>query len=451
MNLDAPLVILFKLLVVLLLVVLNGLFVAAEFAFVKLRPTQLEPFLNRGDRRAAVAQRLLGNLEACVSATQVGITLCGVGTGAVVKPVFQALLRPGFDLLGVHSLTVRNSVELGVGFLVSIFLLIVIGELVPKSLAIRKTVATALWTARPLEWFYHLTFPFIWVLNHSAQFFLGKLGIQPISEAAEAHSDEELRLLLGGTRHALAGSATGRNIVLNAFDLRRRLARDVMRPRREITCLNTQASLQECLDVAERTRYSRFPLGVGGDLDRTLGVVHIKDLYGQRQRSRTGADLTTVARKLIFVPETARLETLLQLFLDRRSHLAIVVDEYGGTVGMVTLEDILEELVGQIQDEFDSEKPLVSQVSDNTWAVDGILPLHELANLVGEPLASEEVTTASGLVVQRLGRFPQQGDVLTIGKTELTVEDTDGLRVTRFKLTRKSPEETPPPALSDRQ
>ena len=182
---------------------------------------------------------------------------------------------------------------------------------------------------------------------------------------------------------------------------------------------------------AERSRYSRFPLCEDGDLDRTVGVVHIKDLYPSRHKARTGGDLRPAARKLIYVPETARLERLLGLFLERRLHLAIVVDEYGSTVGMVTLENLLEELGGQIQDEFDQEKPLFVQTSDQTWDLDGILPLHELSDLVGEPLREEGITTTSGLVTQRLGGFPKPGDTLTLGLCELRVEETDGPRVSR--------------------
>jgi CBS domain containing-hemolysin-like protein len=184
-----------KLLGVITLVFLNGFFVAAEFAFVKLRDTQLEPLIVRGHRRARIARRIVRNLEACISATQLGITFCGMATGAVVKPVFSALLGPLFDLLGVDSSAIRSAVELVVGFLVSTILLIVIGELVPKTIAIRKPLGTSVWVAQPLEWFYRLTFPLIWLLNHCAQWFLGFLGIQPVHEADASHSEEEIKLL----------------------------------------------------------------------------------------------------------------------------------------------------------------------------------------------------------------------------------------------------------------
>jgi CBS domain containing-hemolysin-like protein len=209
-----------------------------------------------------------------------------------------------------------------------------------------------------------------------------------------------------------------------------------MRPRHEIVALSTTDPLERCLETAEKTRYSRFPLCEQGDLDRTLGVVHIKDLYALRTRARTGADLLPAARKLLYVSETARLDRLLQHCLERKLHLAIVVDEYGSTTGLLTLENILEELVGQIQDEFDLEPPLCVRTGPDTWELDGRFPLHELAELVGQPLQAEDLTTTSGLVTHRLGGFPKPGDVVNLGDYRLCVEETDGHRVTRLKLTR---------------
>jgi CBS domain containing-hemolysin-like protein len=203
--------------------------------------------------------------------------------------------------------------------------------------------------------------------------------------------------------------------------------------------LDTQASLAECLDVAEKTRYSRLPLCEGGDLDKSLGVVHIKDLYAMRIKARSGADLLPAARKLIYVPENARLEKLLHMFLDRRLHFAIVVDEYGGTLGAVTLENILEELVGQIQDEFDQEKPLLVRANETTWEAAGTLPLHELAELAGEPIREEGITTASGWMTQRLGGFPKAGDTLKLGACELRVAEMDGMKVARLTITKAPP------------
>jgi CBS domain containing-hemolysin-like protein len=275
------------------------------------------------------------------------------------------------------------------------------------------------------------------LLNRTARWLLQQAGVELVSEARRVHSEEELRLLLATSQQSSGASTFGRDIVLNALDLRRRLAREVMRPRQEIAAFDTEASIAQCLDLAEKTRYSRFPLCEGGDLDKTLGVLHIKDLYAMRLKARSGADLLPVARKLIYVPETSHLEKLLQLFLERRLHLAIVVDEYGGTVGMVTLENILEEVVGQIQDEFDQEKPLLVPRGEGAWEAAGSLPLHELEDLVGQPLQQEGLTTVSGWVTHRLGGFPKAGDTLSVGRFDLRVEELDGPRVARLKLTKK--------------
>src|SRR6266436_8019737 len=422
---------LLKLLAVGALVLLNGFFVAAELAVVKIRDTQLDTLVLKGHRRAKIARQLIRNLDAAISATQLGITLASLGLGVLVEPVFNALLAPIYSGLKVESETVRHTAAILVGFFTNTYLLIVVGELAPKALAIRKTLQVALWTAQPLVWFGRITYPFIWLLNHSAQWLLGQLGVEAAHESERAHSEEELRLVFMASQKQSAGTHLGRDIVLNALDLQRRIAREVMRPRREITALDTEASIAECLEVAEKTRYSRFPLCEKGDLDKTLGVVHIKDLYAMRLKARSGADLLPVTRKLIYVPETARLEKLLQLFLDRKLHMAIVVDEYGGTMGMVTLENVLEELVGQIQDEFDHEKPLLVRATETTWEIDGALPLHDLEELIGEPLELEGVTTASGWVTHRLGGFPKIGDVLAVGGAKMRVEAMDGMRVAR--------------------
>src|ERR1041385_1162657 len=382
-----------QILLVLGLVALNGFFVAAEFALVRIRDTQLISLAAKGHRRAKVARHILANLNSFLSATQLGITMASLGLGWVGEPIFSKLLSPLLLSLNVRSEAARHSISFAVGFSALTFLHISAGELAPKWSAIQKPVPIALWVALPLQWFYFVSYPFGWLLNHAAQWLLRQIGIQPVSEAKAVHSEEELRLLLSASHKHIGSTGLGRDIVLNALDLRRRIAREVMRPRQEIVALDTEASIAQCLAVAEKSRYSRFPLCEAADLDKTLGVVHIKDLYAMRLKVRTGAELLPAARKLIYVPETSRLERLLQFFLERKLHMAIVVDEFGGTTGMVTLENILEELVGQIQDEFDQEKPLLSPTGDNSWEADGSLPLHDLENLIGEPLKDEGITT----------------------------------------------------------
>ena len=440
MNWDAAILIALKILVVFVLVLLNGFFVAAEFALVRIRETQLDALVAQGQRRAKLARHIVRNLNSYLSATQLGVTMASLGLGWMGEPFFATLLSPALDLLGVKSPALLSSISFIVGFSALTFLNIVVGELAPKWLSMQKTLPVALWAARPLRWFYLAFYPFNRLLNFSARWLVRQMGIEPDGQGDSAPSEEELRLVLAATPRA----AFGRNIILNALDLRRRVAREVMRPRHEITAFDTDATLAECLALAEKTRYSRFPLCEGGDLDRTRGVVHIKELYPALRdaRVRTAADLLPVARKLIYAPETARLEKLLQLFLERKLHFAVVVDEYGGTVGIVTLEDVLEELVGQIQDEFDQEKSELTRLGENVWEAAGTLPLHELEKLVGEIGRGEGAATASGWITQRLGGFPKAGDVLTLGACELRVEEMDGPLVARLKITkRKEPEE----------
>lgn len=438
MSLDTLLSIALRLLGVAVLVLLNAFFVAAEFSLVKVRDTQLSPLVRRGNRRAQVADFILGRLDSFLSAAQLGITLTSLGLGWIGEPVFAALLGPVFTLLNIDSPEVHKWLAFVVGFSVITFLHISAGEQAPKWLAIQKPLATALWISYPMLWFYRVSYVFVVVLNWSSQWMLRQAGLGLAGEAGHTHSEEELRLLLVTSQKQTGGTPLGRDIILNALDLRRRVARDVMRPRQEIVALDTEATIAQCLEVAEKTRYSRFPLCEGGDLEKLRGVVHIKDLYAMRSKAHQGLDLLPAARKLIYVPETARLERLLQRFLERKLHVAIVVDEYGGALGMVTLENILEEVVGQIQDEFDQEKPLVARTGDNAWEAAGNLPLHELEELMGEPLREEGVTTASGWITQRLGGFPRTGDVLTAGACELRVEEMDGMRVARFRLTKRT-------------
>jgi CBS domain containing-hemolysin-like protein len=428
------------------LVFLNGFFVAAEFALVKVRDTQLEPLVGQGIRRARMARHLMKNLDTYLSACQLGITLASLGLGYVGHPIFSKLLSPIYDwkLNGGAALLAaddgwRDSISIAVGFLVITVLHIVVGEQAPKWMAIQRPLPTSLWVAYPLRWFYWITFPVIWVLNNCALWLLRQVGLETGDEHGHGHSEEELRMLIGGGGDGSAKDQFSRDLVLNAFDLKHRIARDVMRPRREIDGFNTSATIRECLELAEQTRHSRFPLCVEGNLDETLGVVHIKDLYAQRCHAKTAVDLREFSRELIYVPETARLEGLLQIFLDRKLHFGLVVNEYGDTVGMVTMENILEELVGQIRDEFDEhEKPFFEQIDDVTWSIEGSMPLHELEELTGEPCDDKGVTTVSGLITKRMGTFAKVGDVLELGRYELRVEQTYRRQVERARLMKLS-------------
>ena len=433
-NWDAFIIVGLKILAVFVLVALNGFFVAAEFALVRIRETQLDALAAKGWRGARRAQHIVHNLNAYLSAAQLGITLASLGLGWIGEPVFMTLLKPVFGWLRVESLEWQHVLAFVVGLSAITFLHITAGEQAPKLLAIQKPLPTALWIAYPLQWFYRLSYPFVVILNTSSSWLLRRAGLEAVDVNRDTYSEEELRLVLATAQ----GSADRRDLILNALDLRHRKAREVMRPRNEITAFAASATIAECLALAEKTRYSRFPICEDGNLDKTLGVVHIKDLYAWRERAKTAADLLPVARKLIYVPETAPLDRLLRRFLDRKSHFAVVVDEFGGTVGVVTLENAMEALVGQIQDEFDAEKSELVRLGEDVWDAAGTLALHELEKLIGPVAHDENTTTASGWVTEKLGGFPKPGDVVSVNGFELRVEEMDGTRVGKLKVSRKN-------------
>ena len=436
MNWDAIISISLKLLAVLVLVLLNGFFVAAEFALVKIRDTQLTPKIRQGHRSAKVAKLILERLDSFLSAAQLGITLASLGLGWIGEPVFLALLEPVFGWMNIESASLQHGLAFIIGMSAITFLHITAGEQAPKLLAIQKPLATTLWIAYPLLWFYRLSYPFVLLLNAASQWLLRRVGLEHASESERAFSEDELRLLFDSKQNRTS-SAWGRNILLNAFDLRHRTAREVMRPRNEISLFSLDATMAECMEIAERTRYSRFPICAEGDPDHVRGIVHIKDMYALREKARTAADLLPLAKPLICVPETAPLEKLLQRFLDKKTHFAFVVDEFGGTIGIITLENVIEAIVGQIQDEFDAEATQFIRKSEDVWEVSGTLPLHELEKISGNVEHDESVATVSGWVTQRVGGFPKTGDAFAFGSFEFRVEEMDGTRVGKLKITQR--------------
>ncbi len=423
-----------KLLAVLALVLINGFFVAAEFALVRIRETQLDS-LSVKTRSAKTARHIVHHLNSYLSATQLGVTMASLALGWLGQSVFVKLFSPLFQMMGIHSATWLESISFAVGFILLTFFHITVGELAPKWFTIQKPLPVALWAALPLRWFYLAFYPFNRLLNLAAGLLLREIGLQPNRRPDRGQSEEELRLMLAT---AQVGAVRGRTIALNALDLSGRAVREIMRPRQDVAALDTDASVADCIALAEKTRYSRFPLCEGGDLDKMLGIIHLKDLYAQRDKAKTAADLAPQARKPVYLPETSRLDRLLQLFLERKSHFGVVVDEFGGTLGIVTLENVLETLVGQIQDEFDQEKSEFMQTGENVWETVGALPLPELEKIVGTVEHSDGVATASGWVTEKLGGFPRIGDTVAIGAFELRVEEMDGARVGRLKITKRA-------------
>ncbi|HET6409910.1 MAG TPA: hemolysin family protein [Chthoniobacteraceae bacterium] len=427
--------ILWQIAAVMFLVLLNGFFVASEFAIVKVRGSQLEALESEGNSAATFARHVTHHLDAYLSATQLGITLASLGLGWVGEPFLSKLLQPFFFIFGV---TDEGTIRIGsaaVAFAIITFLHIVLGELAPKSLAISKAVPTTLWVARPLGWFYILFKPAIWFLNGSANLILRRIfKLQPVSEGELAHSEEELRVILAQSAEHEEVTQLGKQLLINALDFSERVVRDITTPRGEVVFLNTEDTFEENLNVAIESKHTRFPL-CEAHLDQTVGLVHVKDLIRIARAEKP--DLLSIKRDVNVIPEMMPLEKLLPFFLQRHTHIAVVVDEFGGTTGIVTLDNVLEELVGDIQDEFDREAPELRKLSEDEFDVEGSLGLYELKDLVGLELESEDVSTIGGYVTAQIGHLPRQGEQTKIEEYLVTIVEADGRRVGKLHFKRQ--------------
>src|SRR5213594_447365 len=432
-----PIILLFaKLAVVMALVLLNGFFVVAEFALVKIRGSHLDTLAAAGIKRAAFVKQVKDNPNAYLSACQVGITVASLGLGWLGEPFLARMLQPFFVLAGIESPAVIKSISFALAFSAITFLHIVLGEQAPKILAIRKAMPAALFVSAPLRLFYAIFKPAIWFLNAASNWVLSHLlHVEPIAEGELAHSEEELRLIVRESEKSAEVTPLGRELVFNVLDLRDRVVRDIMTPRGEIVYLDLEDDFETNLKKAIESRHTRFPL-CRENLDHTVGLVHIKELLPLVREPKP--DLLQIKRELIPLPEMMPLEKLLKLFLSKHAHVAMVVDEFGGTVGMVTLENVLEELVGDIQDEFDFEKDEFRKINANEFSVDGALGLYELNDLAKLSLESADVSTIGGYVTHLLGHLPKQGEQVKIDNYLVTITQTDGRRVGQLHFRKMS-------------
>ena len=427
--------------IILILVVINGFFVAAEFSLVKVRESQVEEAIEGGKPGAKLVRHITQHLDAYLSTTQLSITLTSIGLGMVGEPLVASVVQPLLLRVGVTSSLVLHSVSLGIAYALVTYLHVVLGELVPKALAIRKALPTALVTAPVLHVCYLVLRPGIWVLRSSARFVLVRvLGINQISEGELTHSEEELRHIVAESEKSQRVTETEKDILLNALALNDRCVRDVMTPHNQVVSLDIDESFEANLKKAVDSKHTRFPL-VEGHLDHSIGMIHIKDLLPLM--GRPNPDLRRIRRSLVPVPEMMPIDKLLRQFLDKHLHIALVVDEFGGAVGIVTLDNVLEEIVGDIQDEFDFEKPEFRQIDELNFDVDGMLNLYELNELAGLEIESDEVTTVGGYVTHLLGHLPKTGESLMIGPYRVVVGRVDQRRITllHFKLVQSMSEE----------
>jgi CBS domain containing-hemolysin-like protein len=415
-----------------LLVLLNGFFVATEFALVKVRATRLRQLADAGNHSAAVALKMVEQLDAYLSACQVGITLASLALGWIGEPAFAQLLEPGLASLGKWAAPIAHGIAIVFAFLVITILHIVVGEQAPKIVAIWRPEPVALAVALPMNAFYRVFYPFVALLNRATRWLLSPLGLT--RDAFEGGpTEDEARMILAESLAGGRDSDLRRRLVERAFEFARKRARQFMVPRADIVSLDAEAPLAENLETARRMGFTRYPL-VRGTLDDVIGIVHIRDLTMSGGRIASSADLESVAREPLFVPEASPADVLLRQFQVRRLHQAIVVDEYGGTSGLVTLEDLIEELIGsEIQDEFDTgEQSPILALGGGSYNVSGGFALEELAALLEVALEDPEAVTVGGFVQNRLGRIGRVGDIVPFGEHHaLKVLETRQRRVLR--------------------
>jgi CBS domain containing-hemolysin-like protein len=414
------------------LIALNGFFVNAEFSIVKVRETRLQELMQQGNRRAATALRIVGNMDEYLSATQLGITLSSLGLGWVGEPAFRVIFEPILSRFGLDAQpALRHTLAAGMAFILITILHIVLGELAPKSLAMQKPEKSVLWTGPPLVWFYRLSYPFNCVLNGAATLFLRAVGIKSNEEVELEHSEEELHILLSKSGEGVLNREKKR-LLMKVFSFSQRSVRQVMVPSLEVNYLDVQKSTKENLSVVFRQKHTRYPLCKGG-LDHILGLIHVKDLFWNYRELGPGFEWNTVKRPTLFVPESKRVDALLAEFQETRVHMAVVVDEFGTTIGIVTLEDVLEELVGEIQDEFDLESPpvMIRRSGVDRYLVNGRALIEVIEEKLNIKLEDEENDTIAGHVMMMLGRTARIGDELVIaGQYNVRVVGIKGHQIT---------------------
>jgi len=420
----------------LFLVALNGFFVAAEFSLVKVRKTRLAVLSEKGSKSASVALSVTSRLDAYLSACQLGITLASLGLGWLGEPAIATLLEPLFAGIAGWSPIYTHTIAIVTAFIIITFLHIVLGELVPKSLAIQRAEVTALWTAGFLNSFYKIFFPVIWALNWLANAILKVWGIHPANEADLAHSEEEIRMLVNASeRHGYLDKMEGM-LLDNVFEFFDRVAGEVMVPRQDMVCLYLEDSLDEIFETVQEYGHTRYPL-CDDDKDNVIGMVHLRNLIRVRENRET-LDINRLKRDILVVPVNMPISFLVQKMRSQRTHMAIVADEFGGTAGLVTIEDLVEELIGEIYDEFDREQPHIAKVSETDYEVNGRVLLEDVAELLALKLDGEGIATIGGYIFTRLGRKPKKGDELEFDGYVFQVLEVAGFRIMKVRLSKKT-------------
>jgi CBS domain containing-hemolysin-like protein len=423
-----------NLFVALVLVGLNGFFVAAEFALVRVRESRIVQLEQEGSARAAVVRETLRDLDSYLSVCQVGITVASLALGWVGEPAVSHLISPLFEAAGITNERIVSIIAVVLGFSAITYAHLVFGEQAPKYFSIQRAENVSLWISRPLNVFKLFFNPVVWVVNASTNFVLRPWGIR-LGEEMEAHSEEELRIMISSSTASGVLDPEERDYLNNVFDFGDRVAREVMVPRPDIEAIASDGPLPELVDAAVYGRYTRYPV-YEEDLDHVLGAVHVKDLFRAARANAEDFDIRTVIRECLVVPENKRIEDILKEFQTRKLQMAIVIDEWGSVEGLITIEDIVEEIVGEIQDEFDEGEAAIEQISDDLFAVDGRIPITDINDRFDLDLPHEDFDTIGGYILGSLGRPPETGDTVEAEGATMQVKSVDGPRVSMLTLQR---------------
>ncbi|MEQ8198348.1 MAG: hemolysin family protein [Clostridiaceae bacterium] len=426
-------VIFINIIIVFLLVFMNGFFVATEFSMVKVRKSRIEMLVLEGDGRARNTLKVVKDLNSYLSACQLGITLASLGLGWVGEPAVADMLAPLFKMIHLSENAV-HSISFIIGFAVITGFHIVLGELAPKSLAIISAEKIALYTAMPLIIFYKVTFPVMWAFNHSTNLVLKIFGISQFDEHEAAHTDEEIKILVEESyKHGLIDK-TELTFVDNIFNFSEKTVKEVMIHRTDIICIYIEDSFEEILKVALSEQLTRYPV-CRESKDNIIGFIHIKDLYKQKIEGKTD-NIESIIREIKFVPQSLSISEMLKVFKKEKAQMAIIIDEYGGTSGLVTIEDILEEIVGEIKDEFDEEGDEITQVDDSSYIVDGKVHIEDIVELLSTDIIAENIDTLGGFIFSQLKSYPKINDKITYKNYEFTILKCDRKRVNKVLIKR---------------
>ncbi len=423
-----------SLLLVLFFLLMNAFFVAAEFSLVRVRKSQVEILVDEGRKGAKYAKLVADNVNAYLSACQLGITLASLALGWLGEPAVSKLFEPLFTALNVPE-AATHGISVAIGFIIITALHIVVGELIPKSLAIFSTERYALFTAAPLVWFYRITYPVMWLFNSITNGVMRLLG-HDVANEHEVYTGEEIKLLIDESTESGLIDPEQNEYVDNIFDLGDKDAEAIMTPRTDVVCIDLEDPLEQNLETVLRYKYTRYPV-CRDSKDHIIGFVHVKDLY-TLPKNATIDDLRI--RAIQAVPESVSIAKLLQTLQSKRTKIAVVVDEHGGTAGIVTMSDIMEQIVGRIDDEYvHGSSYEVVKMEDGSYLVDGSLPIDEVGELIGfEPEESEECETAGGLLLTLFDRIPDEGDTVAVehgnDKASFTVVGMDRHRIDKIRV-----------------